>query len=177
MIGFFALSLLKLLSLSKVTLSGMANIRRRGKRVYSSVKSFLDRLNAGDNEKIEFSDADSRLAVAALYYRVIMVDGQIRPAELERYRQILSDSLGVSEDELGMFEELVQQKYESEMTLFPLASTVRKLPIEKRREILIHMQQISLSDKELHEFEINLVERAAELLDLTSEWAQIIPKA
>jgi len=138
--------------------------------VYSSVKSFLDRLNAGDNEKIEFSDADSRLAVAALYYRVIMVDGQVRPAELERYRQILSDSLGVSEDELGMFEESVQKKYESETSLFPLASIVRRLPIEKRREILVHMQQISLSDKELHEFEINLVERAAEFLDLTNEW-------
>lgn len=139
--------------------------------MYSSVKSFLDRLNSDDSEKIVYTDGDSRLAVAALYYRVIMVDGHVRASELERYRQILNDSLGVTEDELDMFEELVQKNYETDNSILPLVETVRNLPIEKRREILVHMQQISLSDKELHEFEINLVERAAELLDLTNEWA------
>lgn len=144
--------------------------------MYSSVNSFLERLNSDDHDKIEYTEVDSRIAVAALYYRVIMIDGQVRDSELERYRQILSDSLDVSEDELGLFEELVRKNYESDQSLFPLAETVRKLPIEKRREILLHMQQISLSDMELHEFEINLVERAAELLDLTSEWARKSPK-
>lgn len=144
--------------------------------MYSSVKSFLDRLNSDDHDKIEYTEIDSRIAVAALYYRVIMIDGQVRASELERYRQILNDSLGVSEDELGLFEELVQKNIKSDRSLLPLTTSIRKLPIEKRREILVHMQQISLSDMELHEFEINLVERTAELLDLTSEWARKLPE-
>lgn len=152
-------------------MSGRSTLKAGGNILYSSVKSFLGRLNSDNLEKIEYTEVDSRLAVAALYYRVIMVDGHVRVAELERYRQILSDSLGVSEDELGMFEEKVQENYEKEGTLYPLTAVVRNMPIEKRREILVHMQQISLSDKELHEFEINLVERAAELLDLKDEWA------
>ena len=57
----------------------------------------------------------------------------------------------------------------NERSLNPFTEIVRKLPEEKRREILTHMQQISVSDRELHEFEINLVARTAQLLGI-DDW-------
>ena len=138
--------------------------------MYSVVKSFVERLGSPGDEAIEYSKEDTRVAIAVLYYRVIMVDGRVRPQELDRYRQILSDTLSVSEDELELFEEEVLDQAKGEMSLFPFTSIIRRMPLKKRREILKHMQQISLSDFELHEFEINLVERTAELLGLKGEW-------
>ena len=138
--------------------------------MYSKVKSFLDKLSDGGNEVIEFSQEDSRLAIAVLYYRVILVDGRIREAEIERFRSILSDSLDVHEDELILFEQHVLEQSKSEASLFPFTTIIKKLPLEKRVEILRHMQQISISDKELHEFEINLVARTAELIGLDTDW-------
>lgn len=138
--------------------------------MYSKVKSFLEKLGDGDNEVIEFTQEDSRLAIAVLYYRVILVDGRIREAEIERFRSILSDSLDVHEDELILFEQHVLEQSKSEASLFPFTTIIKKLPLEKRVEILRHMQQISISDKELHEFEINLVARTAELIGLDTDW-------
>ncbi|MGB7285838.1 MAG: TerB family tellurite resistance protein [Salaquimonas sp.] len=138
--------------------------------MYSVVKNFLDLLDSSNCEVINFTQDDTRTAIAVLYYRVIVVDGRIRSAELNHFRKVLSETLGVSEDELLLFEEKVLEHVKSETSLFPFTTIVKKLPIEKRLEILEHMKQISISDRELHEFEINLVARTAELLGLGDEW-------
>ncbi|MGB7337154.1 MAG: TerB family tellurite resistance protein [Salaquimonas sp.] len=130
----------------------------------------MDLLDSSNCEVINFTQDDTRTAIAVLYYRVIVVDGRIRSAELNHFRKVLSETLGVSEDELLLFEEKVLEHVKSETSLFPFTTIVKKLPIEKRLEILEHMKQISISDRELHEFEINLVARTAELLGLGDEW-------
>jgi len=146
-----------------------------GEALYSVVKNFLELLGSSEDELIEFNADDTRTAIAVLYYRVILVDGRIRSEELDHYRKILGESLSVSEDELLLFEKTVLEEIKNERSLFPFTVIVRKLPKEKRREILEHMHQISLSDKELHEFEINLVERTAELLNIDG-WQEKSPK-
>lgn len=135
--------------------------------MYSVVKNFLDLLSNSDDDIIDFKPDDTRTAIAVLYYRVIVVDGRIRSEELAHFRKVLSETLQVTEDELLLFEDKVLDLVKSETSLTPFTNTVRKLPIEKRREILQHMEQISLSDRELHEFEINLVARTAEMLGIT----------
>ena len=144
--------------------------------MYSVVKSFLDRLGDSDNQIRDLSHEDTRTAIAVLYYRVIVVDGRIRPEELHLFRTVLGETLGVTEDELLLFEDHVLELIKTEKSLLPFISIVEKLPIEKRREILRHMEEISLSDRELHEFEINLVARTAELLGLSNEWKSVKKK-
>jgi uncharacterized tellurite resistance protein B-like protein len=136
--------------------------------MYSSFKAFLDRLGSG-GQTIEFSREDRKLAIALLYYRVIVVDGRVRHEELHRFRQILSENLMIMEEELLQFEDDVIQRLSSDDSTFPLLDTVKKLPLPDRVEILANMHEISISDRELHEFEINLVYRAAELLDIGDE--------
>lgn len=135
--------------------------------MYSVVKNFLDLLSNSEDEIIDFKPHDTRTAIAVLYYRAIVVDGRIRTEELAHFRKVLSETLHVTEDEILLFEDKVLDLVKSETSLTPFTNTVRKLPIEKRREILQHMEQISLSDRELHEFEINLVARTAEMLGIT----------
>lgn len=138
--------------------------------LYSVVNNFLELLGNSEDQIVGFSQDDTRTAIAVLYYRVVVVDGRIRHSELDHFRKVLSDTLHVSEDELLLFEDKVLDHVRSERSLQPFTSIVKKLPVEKRREILRHMEQISLSDKELHEFEINLVARTAELIGMDGNW-------
>jgi len=132
----------------------------------------LDRLADGIGDVIRYAPDDTRLAIAVLYYRVILVDGRVREEELEHFRTILCASLDVSEDELALFEEKVIEQTAQETSLAPVIETLKKLPLEHKREILRHMHQISISDSELHEFEINLVARAAKLLNIDPSYLE-----
>lgn len=136
--------------------------------MYSSVKHFLERLGQS-SQSIAYTRDDTRTAIAVLYYRVILVDGRVRNEELSRFRDLLAQTLSVSEDELMSFEEEVLRTAKEDSSLFPLTSVIRKLPISKRLEILEGMKSISIADREYHEFEINLVARAKELLGLDDD--------
>lgn len=136
--------------------------------MYASVKHLLDKLGE-PAESIEITREDMRTAVAVLYYRVILVDGRVRSQELQHFRNLLAQSLDVSEDELMHFEQEVLRIAKEQPEAFPLTGPIRKLPVARRREIFEDMKAISLSDQEFHEFEINMLARAAELLGLDAD--------
>lgn len=142
--------------------------------MYSVVKDLTDLLSGKAGDDILFSEANVRTAIAVLYYRVILVDGRIRDVELEEYRALIGESLSVSEDELLLFEDKVRKAIQSDKTLSSFTDVLKGLPEEQRIEILENMRQISISDRELHEFEINLVAKTAELLGLEG-WQQGVP--
>lgn len=130
------------------------------------MKNLLAKLVAAKKDQIVFTPDDRRVACAVLLYRVIMVDGRVRREEMQRYREILQDHLDVGPDELPLFEKMVIDQSASENSLFPHTEIVAKMPLETKREILEFMKQISVSDNELHEFEINLVTRTSQMLGL-----------
>lgn len=134
--------------------------------MYSVVKNFLTKLGSGDDGLIEYSAGDKRIAMAVLLFRVITVDGRILDTEVRRYREFLQDQLDVNADELDLFEAAVRAESESESSLFPFTSIVNRMPEETKHKVLNMMREISLADNELHEFEINLVSRTAELLNV-----------
>ncbi|MEZ5800697.1 MAG: TerB family tellurite resistance protein [Nitratireductor sp.] len=134
--------------------------------MYVVVKQFLERLGSSEDGLIEYTHGDRRIAMAVLLFRVITIDGKIREEEVRRYREILEDFLEVTPDELDQFESVVREQHSNESSLFPFTTIVRKMPIDTKRQILTMMREISISDQELHEFEINLVARTAELLEI-----------
>ncbi|MEZ5870533.1 MAG: TerB family tellurite resistance protein [Nitratireductor sp.] len=143
--------------------------KAEGHFMYVVVKQFLERLGSAEDGLIEFTRGDNRIAMAVLLFRVITIDGKIRDEEIRRYREILEDFLQVVPDELDLFESMVRQEHSNETSLFPFTTIVRKMPAETKRQILSMMREISISDRELHEFEINLVARTAELLEIDLE--------
>jgi uncharacterized tellurite resistance protein B-like protein len=134
--------------------------------MYAAVKSFLEKLGTANDSLIEYTTSDARIAMAVLLFRVIMIDGRVRESEMHRYRELLQDYLHVTPDELALFETTVRREAESESSLSPFTTVVREMPVEKRRQILSMMREISVSDNEFHEFEINLLTRTAELLNI-----------
>lgn len=134
--------------------------------MYSDMKKLFAKLNAGEKEQIQFTPQDTRIAAAVLLFRVILIDGRVRESELVRFREILQDHMDVEPDELALFEQVVRKRIEDGTSLYSEARNIERMPIETKREILRFMKEISISDNELHEFEINLVVRTAEILKL-----------
>ncbi len=137
--------------------------------MYADMKNLLERIGAQSGELIQYTPQDTRVATAIFLFSVIKVDGRVRPEELIRYREILQDHLSVEPDELALFEKTVIEQCGSNPKLFPHHKLVASMPIDTRRLILKYMKEISVSDNELHEFEINLVAKAAEILGLSIE--------
>ena len=140
--------------------------RPRAGLMYSSFENFINVLDAGDNEVIQLSQKDPRVAIGILLYSAVHADGRVRQAETDLYRHLLESYLNVSEDEFLMFEDIVSETCNKPDSINSIIEIIRQMPESKRREVLTLMRDISLSDKQFHEFEVNLVARIAELLGL-----------
>ncbi len=123
-------------------------------------------MGVSDKDVIAYSVEDTKLATAVLLYRVIQVDGRIRDSEMRRFREILEDHLEIAPDGLALFENMVKSEVEADNSISSFTAIVHKMPNSTKRDVLKLMHDISVSDNELHEFELNLVARTAELLDL-----------
>lgn len=134
--------------------------------MYSSYDNFLSKLDASDNEIIQLSQKDPRVAIGILLYSTVHADGRVRSEETQLYRHLLESYLNVSEDEFLMFEDLVSETFKKPESIDSIIEIIRQMPEEKRREVLALMKDISLSDKQFHEFEVNLVAKISRLLGL-----------
>lgn len=134
--------------------------------MYSSFENFIKVLDAGDNEIIKLSQEDPRIAIGILLYSAVQADGRVKREETHLYRHLLESYLNVSEDEFLMFEDIVSATCNKPDSINSIIEIIRKMPENRRREVLTLMKDISLSDKQFHEFEVNLVSKISRLLDL-----------
>ncbi len=135
--------------------------------MYSSYKNFISELDSGNTSQIiKLSEKDPRVAIGILLYSTVRVDGRVREEETLLYRHLLDNYLNVSEDEFIMFEELVSDTFKKPDSLNSIIEIIQKMPEVKRREVLKLMKDISLSDKQFHEFEVNLVSKVSNLLGI-----------
>jgi len=134
--------------------------------MYSSFENFIKVLDSGDNEIIKLSRKDPRIAIGILLYSTVQADGRVKHEETQLYRHLLENYLNVSEDEFLMFEEIVSETCNKPDSINSIIEIIRQMPESKRREVLKLMKDISLSDKQFHEFEVNLVSRISTLLGL-----------
>jgi len=132
--------------------------------VYSTYKALIKQLETSEQQSIKYVKQDPRLALGVIFYRVILVDGRVRSEEVELFRTIVENHLGISEDELHIFEESVQEMANSKETFDQLINEMKVLPEEEKSAIVSFMQDISISDKEFHELEVNLVSQVSKLL-------------
>ncbi len=137
--------------------------------MYSSFENFISILDAGENEVIQLSQKDPRVAIGILLYSTVHADGRVREAETNLYRHLLENYLNVPEDEFLMFEKIVSETSNEPDSINSIIEILRQMPESKRREVLKLMKDISLSDKQFHEFEVNLVAKIAALLGLEND--------
>ncbi len=111
-----------------------------------------------------------RTTIAALLFKVMPVDGEIHESERIRLNRILADEFSIDEVEVVA---LVQEAHAMATKTEDLAVLSRKLktslPHKAKLKLVSHMWELVLADGKLHEYELLLMERVADLLGITPE--------
>lgn len=112
----------------------------------------------------------ARSAIASFLFMVMPIDGQTHPKELERLSRILADDFSLSKAET---EALVGHVREQKITGEGMVALAEILKAEfdeaELLTLISHMWEMVFADGKMHETEILLVERVADLLDISQE--------
>lgn len=101
-----------------------------------------------------------------LLVRMIFADGELKPGELDQFKQICRVAFGIPEEDVpGVLKYL--QEYGYETTTEDAASMFKNLSAERKKALLLHLLSVAKSDAELHEGEIDMIRRTAGILGIS----------
>ncbi len=132
------------------------------------IREFLDRL-AGDDEPTKVDEEEIRLAVAALLYHVIAVDGVVSEEERSLFTELLKKQFDLDPSATNALVEAAETADAEAVDLYSFTSVLkRRLEVADRERIIEMMWRLVYADGGVHEFEDNVVWRVAELLSVPS---------
>ena len=135
----------------------------------SALKRFLTDLT-GEPEQKPIGADQGRLAAAALLYHVTAIDGAVGGDERTRLRAILKDRFALGDDDLDELMAAAETADKQAVDLYGFTSVLKqRLDIGERERIVGQMWELVYADGKVHEFEDNLIWRAAELLSVSSD--------
>ena len=120
----------------------------------------------GNDAVQKVADDPALSAELLLLFRVMLADGAIVDAEMDRFRALCDKVFGIGPDDI---EEVISYLNEAgyETTGRQALEVFVTLPIERRQELINHMIEIARADKEVHPDEVKLIKRASEILGLS----------
>ena len=128
------------------------------------VLAFLKKL-PGDTDGERPRTDDPRVAAAALMYHVMDADGVRQDVEWERMKALLTESYGVTGEELDRLVAAGGEADEDAVDLYTFTSVLKRhLDAEARVEFIGIMWEIVFADGDLHELEDHTLWRIAELI-------------
>ena len=120
---------------------------------------------------------DPRLAVAALMFHVVAVDGRVTPHERSRWEEELARRFGLSAAEARALAEAGRRaELETADAASFTARLQRHLSHAERLDVVRALWGLVLADGEIHEFEDNVVWRIADLLGIEARDRMILRK-
>lgn len=128
----------------------------------SILASLKQKLTGNKSVRLVAEDL-SLTAELLLLFRVMLADGQVVDAEVSAFKRICSEAFGLNGDELdGVYQYL--EDYAYEMTSSQAMELFQGQPLERRQQLLEHMIAIAEADAQLHDGELKVIDRAAEML-------------
>lgn len=130
----------------------------------AAIRQFFADL-AGKDAPRRFTDDDFRLAAAALLFHAIAIDGVVGADERRRLAALLQTRFALSTEETDVLMEAAEAADKEAVDLYGFTSVLkRRLDEAERERIIAMMWEVVYADGAVHEFEDNLIWRAAELL-------------
>ena len=135
-----------------------------------SVGEIWSRIAVQESKGLPHGKNQHRVAVAALLFKVMPVDGEIHSSERVRLGRILADEFAISEDEVDALVTQVQSDAEDARDISEISDHLKDTLAHADKLVLIsHMWEMVFADGRLHESEVLLVERVACLLGVAPE--------
>lgn len=135
----------------------------------SALKQFLADLT-GSDEPEEISEDRCRLAAAALLFQMVAIDGEVAASERTALHDLLKARFELSDKDVDSLIADAEQADKEAVDLYGFTSILKSQLDEADRERIVEMMwRLAFADGKVHEFEDNLVWRAAELLGVSSQ--------
>lgn len=145
--------------------------------LWGKIRDFVDTLGENDNEQVALGEEEVRLAAAALLVHATVVDGDVDRREGEVLRDVLERRFELDHGQAGRLIKQAAEKEKEAVDLYGFTSVLtRRLDRQGRLQIVEMLWEVVVADGVIHEFEANLVWRAAELLGVTSRDRVILRK-
>jgi uncharacterized tellurite resistance protein B-like protein len=143
-----------------------------------TMTDFLATLTGADYRQPRRGPDERQLTAAALLVHLAAVDGKITPREEQWLRETVREHVGLEGAEADRFLAIALERDHAAGDFTRFAAELRhSLTEEQRRLTVTLMWRMALSDGRLHEFEDDLIVRAAELLSLDPQVAEQIRTA
>ena len=137
--------------------------------MWTKFKNLVDRIAGDEQPARNLGEEELLLAAAALLMRAATIDGNAESSERRKLRTLLQTRFALDDEELKpLVEEAVLREHQS-VDLYGFTSVLcRKLDQDGRKRIVEMLWEVVMADGVVHEFESNLVWRAAELLGVST---------
>ncbi len=136
----------------------------------SALKQFLAELTGGGEREESIGEDRCRLAAAALLFHVTAIDGVVSEDERLLLRDLLKRRFELGEADVDELIGAAEAADREAVDLYGFTSVLkRQLDAKDRERIVEMMWELVFADGKVHEFEDNLVWRAAELLGVSSQ--------
>ena len=141
-------------------------------------KNLIDRVVGEEQPARNLREEELRLAAAALLVRASVIDGKIDASERRKIKTLLRERFEIEGEAVrSLLVEAVIREHES-VDLYRFTSVLcRELDQDGRKRIVEMLWEVVMADGLVHEFESNLVWRAAELLGVSTRDRLILKQA
>ena len=146
--------------------------------LWAKFKELVDRVSGEDQPARSLREEELRLAAAALLVRASVIDGKIDASERRKLKTLLKERFELEGEEArSLLVEAVVREHES-VDFYRFTSVLcRELDQDGRKRIVEMLWEVVMADGVVHEFESNLVWRAAELLGVSTRDRVILKRA
>jgi uncharacterized tellurite resistance protein B-like protein len=136
----------------------------------SALKTFLAELTGEHERREPIGEDRCRLAAAALLFHVIAIDGEVAEQEKAALRDLLKQRFELGDEDADNLIAEAETADNEAVDLYGFTSVLKQELDEADRERIIEMMwTLVFADGQVHEFEDNLIWRAAELLGVSSQ--------
>ncbi len=137
--------------------------------MFQAFRLFVVEMTGGGKHPSQFGETDYRLAGAALLVHAAAIDGNVSDAERDKLHAVIKQRFNLSDAEAdALVAEATVAEHEA-IDLYHFTSVLnRTLDDGGRRRIVEMMWEIVYADRQVTEFEDNLVWRAADLLGVST---------
>jgi uncharacterized tellurite resistance protein B-like protein len=137
--------------------------------LWTTVTELLRQVSGGQTSAKDLREEELRLASAALLVHAGSIDGDFDSDERRTLKGLLQTRYQLSDGDVRKLLAAAQQSEHEAVDLYRFTSVLcRELDQDGRKRIVEMLWEMAYADGVLHEFEQNLVWRAAELLGVST---------
>jgi uncharacterized tellurite resistance protein B-like protein len=142
---------------------------KRRMTLWTKFKELAARVAGEEQPTRNFREEELRLAAAALLVRASVIDGEVDASERRKLKSLLQNRFDLESDELRRLVDESDAREMESVDLYRFTSVLcRELDQDGRKRIVEMLWEVVMADGLVHEFESNLVWRAAELLGVST---------